>query len=104
MKKEQKQKYITESVFNRHMGSIARSFTENDKRLIDMQERIVRIDQRWDKFERTMNIFLEEMQRDREDARKDRESMSHLFQAEAKNERSIEGLDFRLTKVEYKVK
>jgi uncharacterized coiled-coil protein SlyX len=86
------------------MGSIARSFTENEKIVTDIQKRIVKIDQRWDKFERTMKILLDEMQRDREDARKDRQSMSHLFQAEAKNEHSIKELNLRIVKVEQKIK
>jgi len=83
-------KYITTGIFEKSMRAIAQSFQKVFDRL--------------DNHDKKLEIILREIQSFREEARDHRTLLSHLSQSEIMHERRLEGLEFRIEKLEDKVK
>lgn len=75
------EKYVTESTFERHMRSIAKSFADNAE---------------------VMALILKEIRTIHEDNKYFRESISNLYGGVAKHDRKINNLDIRVGKLESK--
>lgn len=84
------EKYITMSVFEKAMASIARSFSKIEEKL--------------DKTDQIASLVLKEMQIYREESKENRMTMSLLNHNEIKQEHRVSGLELRIEKLEQKIK
>jgi chaperonin cofactor prefoldin len=80
---KKKEKYVTETTFEKHMNAIAKSF---------------------DQHQRVMEDMLKEIKQIHEDNKYFRESISSLYGDSSHHDRKINNLDIRLEKLEMKSK
>ena len=92
MKKQTKKesKYITMSIFEKSMASIAHSFDKVFEKL--------------DRHDKAFELILKELQEQRKEAIGYRMMMSSLNHNDVSQHRKIEGLEIRIEKLEAKLK
>ncbi len=96
-KKTTGEKYVTETVFERSMMAIAKSF-------IHVDERFNKIDERFDRMDKAFEILIKGFQTFQQEAHDHRLAMSALTHSDVKHERKIDELFERVEKLEAKVK
>ncbi|MEI8174597.1 MAG: hypothetical protein WCG28_01455 [bacterium] len=84
------EKYVTMSVFEKAMASIARSFSK--------------MDERFDQQDKAFELLLKQMQTFTLESREHRQSMSSLMRADISQEKTIEDLQTRVERLEMQIK
>ena len=85
-----KERYVTEPVFEKHMGSIARTLEKIEGKL--------------ENHDKIFNTMLNQMKTMQEEGKEHRLSMSSLMHTDIRHERTIDDIIIRVERLEKKVK
>ena len=92
-----KEKYVTEPLFEKHMGSIARTLSK-------IESRLGKIDEKLENHDKAFTLLLNQMKTIQEEGKEHRLSMLSLTHSDIRHERTIDDILIRVERLEKKIK